>query len=186
MFRKRLVSLLSALALVLSLFTLLPEGALKAKALTGSGTKESPAVVTDYDELKTVLSSFYGDELYISLGQNISLKDNLNENEIRISRNVHLDLNGYELCRKPTTTTDRFIVWVQRGTLTIDDTKGGGKITGDLPGDISCLIYVQDPGALVINGGTFEYDNPEHFDYGAHQVYRDTVKQTGGTLIING
>lgn len=46
---KKQIAILSALALVLSLFTLLPVGSFKAYAVSGTGSESDPYVVSTYD-----------------------------------------------------------------------------------------------------------------------------------------
>lgn len=50
---KKQIAKLSALALVLSLFTLLPVGSFKAYAVSGTGSESDPYVVSTFDELRS-------------------------------------------------------------------------------------------------------------------------------------
>ena len=56
MLRKRFVSMLSALALVLSMFALMPPGAFTADAYSGQGTQSDPYIVTTYEDLYYLLN----------------------------------------------------------------------------------------------------------------------------------
>lgn len=53
--------------LVLSLFAALPEGVLRADALSGSGTKNDPFIVYTYDELQNLLLWERADKLLLCL-----------------------------------------------------------------------------------------------------------------------
>lgn len=50
---KKQIAKLSALALVLSLFTLLPVGSFKPYAVSGTGSESDHYVVSTYDELRS-------------------------------------------------------------------------------------------------------------------------------------
>lgn len=170
MIRKKLVSMLSAIALVLSLFTLLPEGALKAHALSGSGTQSDPFIVTTYDELKSIFSYQDREEYFIKLGKDIIQEDNLNNNFLstdNIFKTIHFDLAGHTLKRKARTLDEDMIIIKNGSTLIIDDSVGNGKIVCELSnGDANNeqnLINIHQ-GTLEINSGIFDYENAEYYD----------------------
>ena len=74
--KRRSLSFLTALMLVFSLFALVPEGAFRAQALSGSGTQSDPYVVATYDELRERFSAV--GEKWIKLGSDIVSKDQNN------------------------------------------------------------------------------------------------------------
>ena len=161
----------SAIALVLTLFTLLPEGALKAHALDGDGTKDNPYIIMNYDDLQNLLSSSRNDLInlwdgkgrcsngvYFKLGTDIISQDKQNDYEIDIytSTPVYIDLAGHTLSRKSDRTMDYELFFIlQKSTLTIDDSVGGGKIESDLPINVHSSYLFENNGTLIIKNGTF-------------------------------
>ena len=112
----------------------------------GSGKAEDPYVVYDGDLLWRMFYSAPrdGTTRYIKLGADLEATHNteiFHENN-----NINLDLNGHVF-------TSRY-VYVERGSLTIGDSAGGGK--GGLRGILNAKGY----GQLTINGGSYYYDGP--------------------------
>ena len=183
MVRRRLISMLSALALVLTLFTLLPEGALKAHALTGTGTASDPFIVTTYDDLRDLLFELTKD-IYIKLGSNIFSNDNRNKYELETcssdssTHTVTLDLAGHYIERF-TDTIDTSTFYIKDSTLIIDDSVGTGYIRGQLqiPGQLSTnnsVFKVSKSGKLIIKNGKITSGNNYCFN------------SNGSVIIYNG
>ena len=160
--KRRSLSFLTALMLVFSMFALVPEGAFRAQALLGSGTKSDPYVVATYDELRERFSAV--GEKWIKLGSDIVSKDHNNLYNLSVSNTVHLDLAGHKIERKSGMTYDKELIYVGTGsTLIIDDSGTGGKIIADMPHSFYSCITVY--GTLTVNGGTFSTaDNYNLYD----------------------
>lgn len=110
--KHRLWGLLTALALAVSMFAFLPEGAFEAYAVSGSGTKADPYLAADYDTLRELLDADF-DEVYIKLGATIyraDANDNYMLSTYSNSRTCvyHVDLNGHTL-QRDSGTADRAI-----------------------------------------------------------------------------
>jgi len=186
--RNRLTAFMTALVLVMALFAVLPQGALKASALSGKGTKSSPYVVTTYDELLKLMrgkgnsEALRNGEYYIKLGADISSSDDLTDNCIYITQYstiFHFDLAGHKLSRKSTAEWPfPFIFLSGNSTLYIDDSVGGGIIEAD---EISSLLSAYD-GALIINGGTFNTKPTYRDDSGSYFI----LSNGGAYVEING
>ncbi|MCR5460441.1 MAG: hypothetical protein K6F51_11145 [Acetatifactor sp.] len=176
----------------------------KARAMEGSGTVDDPYIVTDYAEFAEKLNTMelYGANwyehvvqeapptYYFKLGQDIYSEDKINDDMILSfgrarmdtgtgwracsSENFVLDLAGHLIKRK-TKSTDYAIIYVNSGTLTIEDSIGGGKVESEFDtafsyglADVCYTIFVRDIRRdlvetyscnLVINGGEFYSHN---------------------------
>lgn len=125
---RKYISLLLALCMVMSL---LPAAALAA------GADDDHGEHSDWTALTSTSGTFQGGNYYLNSEVTAS-------GEIRISGNVTLCLNGYTLNLAGTT------LFVDSGSFTLCDCKGGGKITGggSLPG------VIVNGGSFIMNGGT--------------------------------
>lgn len=125
----------------------------------GSGNAADPYVVTDGDLLERMFSYAPIDNtdttLYIKLGADIKRVSNLSIGNERT--NINLDLNGSTL------NLTRYHVTVGRGSLTIGDSTGEGKLVND--NGVSYLFDVYGYGQLTINGGTYHARNSSNLDY---------------------
>ena len=164
--KHRIAGLLTAFALVLMMFGMLPEGSFRADAIEGNGTKNSPYIIKSYEDLylligsqNSVLNSLSQD-FYIKLGNNII------ENSARSNyyfklftdhpRTVHLDLAGFTLSRIADTNDSAMFYIGSNVTLEIDDSVGAGKIySTKLNNSAWCMFNVTNGGNLIINGGSF-------------------------------
>ncbi len=171
---------LAVLLTVVMLIGMLQAMSLTAFAYSGSGTEDDPYIVTTYAELRTLVYSalWDGTPRYIKLGANLLSNSNMNDNSIvlRFGQNVVLDLAGYSITRSEL-TTDESVIKVYYGTLTINDSIGGGQIVADQRGAESVrAIYVLneiEDNCVTINGGTF--------------IGKDCgIYTNGGTVVING
>lgn len=187
MIRKKLVSIFSALALMLSLFTLLPEGALKAHALSGSGTQSNPYIVTTYEELREKADDFSSrSDIYIKLGADIKSFDNISQNEISISSstpvNVHIDLAGHQLDRQSSSADNSLFYIREKATLIMDDSVGNAFVTMTLltTSDARNPRYI----FTVMNGGTLIINDGEY--HTNHHPSDSIFKISDGNLILNG
>ena len=176
--RTRLLSVLLTLVMVLGL---VPAMSLTANAYSGAGTKSSPYVVTDYDELRELLRSKTEDDptCYIRLGGDITDSSSRNSYTLSIhdGADIVLDLAGHSLTRSGL-TTDSYLFAVCGASLTVNDSVGGGDITARTstggPYLTGAAIWVQNwsKSRLTINGGTFAGG-----EYG--------IVTEGGTTVIN-
>ena len=92
--KTRLLSLFTAFALVLALGIFLPEGALKAEALSGNGTEASPYVVSNFSELREACAlAKFGTHLYIEF-ENKTVDEKLPFDATTLSSAITLQ-NGY-------------------------------------------------------------------------------------------
>ena len=131
-------------------------------AASGTGTKDDPYIITNYNDLYTTMLEAPTDETcYIKLGADIS--DDVNDGKYLhlgdSSQNVVLDLAGYDI------TYDGSVRWcaiaLEYGTLTIKDSVGGGTLAvsgGNEMSTIAPAIIVEDTGKLIIEGGNFKSD----------------------------
>ena len=173
---KRLLSLFLALTMVLGL---LPAMSLTAFAYSGSGTEDDPYIVTDYEELRSVMQSTPDyDTRYIKLGEDITNSTNVSKNALDLTspyQTVILDLNGYTL-KRAESATDWGVFMLSIGNLTIQDSSsaGTGKVVSEITGaTYKNAIYVSSSGNLSIEGGTFESTE-------------SAIRTQGGTTVING
>lgn len=181
------LSLLTALILVISLLALLPEGALKAHALSGSGTADDPFIVMTYDELREKANDFsLRSDIYIKLGANIKSFDNISQNEISISSstpvNVHIDLAGHQLDRQSSSADNSLFYIREKATLIMDDSVGNAFVTMTLltTSDARNPRYI----FTVMNGGTLIINDGEY--HTNHHPSDSIFKISDGNLILNG
>ncbi|MGN0558362.1 MAG: dockerin type I repeat-containing protein [Acutalibacteraceae bacterium] len=186
---KRLLSLLLVLTMVLGM---IPAMSMTAFAYTGSGTEADPYVVTTYDELRELMRNTT-ETRYIKLGGDVISNDIQNLYVLLVNGgNIILDLAGYTLKRTSLVTSDKNMIEVIQGSLTIKDSGIGG--TGQV---ISCLGETNDDlmfssrtnlievdGAyaqLTIEGGTFTNE----INFGeALVIGQGTTTVNGGTFIV--
>ena len=117
-------------------FRILPDMAIHASALSGSGTASDPYVVATWNDLNNCMHMGG----YIKLGADVTdpTKDSNSYLSTLFDRTVVLDLNGHTIDRGLTAAIDRGWVIYNVGTLTIKDSMGGGKITGGTVWNSSC------------------------------------------------
>lgn len=172
---KRSLFMTGAVMLILTLLTFMPKCTLEAHALSGTGTKDNPYIVTEYDELYNILmpeehALFNNLDTYIKLGDDIIVNDEKNGRCFELYNNslkiwtVNFDLAGHTLSRTAD-TKDTFMFRISsQAKLVIDDSIGGGVISCDLDcgSQVSEVIEVVGGSELIINGGTFEnlHNNP--------------------------
>ena len=158
---KQRTRLLSALLTLVMVLGLVPAMSLTANAYSGAGTKSSPYVVTDYDELRELMKNVKWNDptCYIKLGSDITECGSRNRYSLYVQNggNVVLDLAGYSLTRSALTTDSR-LIGVEGGSLTINDSVGGGEIAFKTQsggyGYSGTGIFVWDGSKLTVNGGT--------------------------------
>lgn len=109
---------------------------------------------------------------YLASGANVTVKlaaDTTVDAIIPINRNVNLDLNG-----KTLTTIDCGLSVVDGATLTVSDSRTGGKLTSS-----GTPIRVDGTGSkAIINNGTIESTN----DYGIYAKNNGAIIVNGGTV----
>ena len=109
---------------------------------------------------------------YLASGANVTVKleaDTTVDAIIPINRNVNLDLNG-----KTLTTIECGLSVVDGATLTVSDSRTGGKLTSS-----GTPIRVDGTGSkAIINNGTIESTN----DYGIYAKNNGAIIVNGGTV----
>ncbi len=195
-YMKRLISTVTAFMMIFTLAVFLPEGAIRAGAISGTGAKANPYIVTTFDELKNILSpsdtsehSFTKDtDIYVRLGKDISQKDLSMDNYIETysnsakTVNYHLDLAGHTLYRESEYCRYLFMI-SSNSCLTINDSVGSGKIETKLVTDFihPHTFFVMGGGNLVIENGTFTSLNTKTQGY-----IEEYILNMGGDVTING
>ena len=177
---KRLLSLFLVLVMVLGM---LPAMSLTALAYSGSGTEADPYIVTDYEELRSVMLNAPENfkTRYIKLGADVS--NDKNEDGIGLlltyGQCVDLDLNGYDISRIGI-SNDNIFSAMNGAKLTIRDSVGDGTVTSKLAGDrTTAVLYCYRDGEIIVEGGTFKSS------YGTAVLVDGYVTINGGTFIAN-
>ena len=153
----------------------------------------SASVTTYYGSFGDAFSAANG-----SAGSTIKLYTNITEadNTYRQpTRNMTIDLNGYTISERHTNTT-AYYIYINSGiTLTVNDSRGGGKIYFEGTGNTNyyAVNVRSGSGVLTVNGGTIEMKSTTSTSWtAAVQVYNSnsTVNlYDGGALIatsVNG
>ena len=126
----------------------------------------------------------------VTLDQNITLTETLN---IAAGKSVTIDLNGYTISQEKACTAHYEMITV-KGTLTIKDSVGGGKISfkdtgaGDPSFGWGSYTVRNNGGTLVVDGGTIEHlgeQNPGNGQPNVH-MYCAIDQYTGSTTINGG
>ena len=132
--KRRLTSWLLTLAMLLSLVPAMGVTASAANTGSGSGTADDPYVVTTYAELQTAMQKAGGGD--VQLGKDFDTSS-MNEgngigraNQIVVTSNVALDLYGHKVTLLKYNTERSGLIDVRRGSLTIEDSQGGGELNG--------------------------------------------------------
>ena len=188
--KKRITSLLLTLAMLLSLLPAM--GVTASAAAGGDGTKEHPYVVTTYEELQTAMQKAGGG--YVQLGKDIDTTE-LNDkngigrdNQIVVNSNVALDLNGCKVTLLKYNTVRSGLIDVRHGSLTIEDSKGGGELNGKnmTTGTRMYLIECYDGAKVTVNSGTLSMWSAQTAQTANAVILGEgTVEINGGTLAIS-
>ena len=176
----RLWSVLLALVMVVGMF---PVTSMTASAYSGTGTEADPYIVTDYEELRSVMLNAPENfkTRYIKLGADVS--NDKNEDGIGLlltyGQCVDLDLNGYDISRIGI-SNDNIFSAMNGAKLTIRDSVGDGTVTSKLSGDrMTAVLYCYRNGEIIVEGGTFKSS------YGTAVLVEGYVTINGGTFIAN-
>lgn len=174
--KKRITSLLLTLAMLLSL--------VPALGVTASAADDWK-VVNSYAELKAALN---GDRsANIKLGRDIDTKDEFpygltQYDTITTTKQFILDLNGKKLTLRSGTNGITTYIRVMRGSLTIQDTAGGGEIYLDQEdGTAGPNLFLVD-GNFTMKSGKLTAVNGD----GAPQRGPTLIKGNGGNIDIQG
>ena len=189
--RKRITSLLLTLVMLLSLVPAM--GVTASAANTGSGTADDPYVVTTYEELQTAMQKAGGG--YVRLGKDIdttSMNGDMGigfKGQIVVNSNVALDLYSHKVTLMKRGDTERSgLIDVRRGSLTIEDSKGGGELNGKnmLTSKRLYLIECYDGAKVTVNSGKLTMWSAATAQT-ANAVIKNsgTVEINGGTLAIS-
>ena len=160
--KKRSLSFMTALMLVLSLFALAPEGAFKASAVSGKGTEDNPYVISTYDELREYfsLAGYHTKErVFLKLGKDIVSNDSKDNYQIDTNsyvEGIYLDLAGHKLKRTARTADNNMFILSNK--VVINDSVGGGSIESALytnKATDKCMFSTSMKGKLIIKAGKF-------------------------------
>ena len=191
--RNRIVSILLVLVMLL---TMVPITGVTALAASGDGTKGNPFVVTTYEDWKAAMQQ--SGETYIKLGADIDTSGmnggfGLGSGDwTRVQSDIHLNLNGYKLTLLKSRITgdsdDRScFIMVLQGSLTIEDTRGGGEIIGlnQVTQRYMQLIDVRGGSTLTLNSGKLHLVvGADSYSPNATIYFKGTVKINGGTVSV--
>ena len=192
--RKRITSLLLTLVMLLSLVPAM--GVTASAAASGNGTEGNPFVVTTYEDWRDAMQQ--SGETYIKLGANIDTSE-MNGgfglgsgNWVRVQSDIHLDLNGKKLTLLKSKimggSDDRScFIMVLKGSLTIEDTQGGGEIIGSNQAvqQYMQLIDVRKGSTLTLNSGKLHLAACDGtYSPNAAIRFEGTVKINGGTVSV--
>ena len=150
----------------------------------------SASVTKPYDSFGAAFNAANGsDGNTIKLQANVADDDNTYRS---LSRSMSIDLNGYTLSEKHTNTTTYYFYINGGYTLTINDSREGGKIYFEGTGNAN--YYTVDvhsgSGVLTVNGGTLEAKSTtasSSYWVAAVQVYNTNsrINLYGGALIAS-
>ena len=173
---KRIFAFLLCLVLALSL---LPWEAVPVRA-ADEGTEENPYLVDDWDDLATCLS----DGGYIRLRRSVKWSEG--DTTLYVSDNVtaHLDLNGCTIDYNHAESESSDPVIGVDGTLTLTDSRGGGKLTGGNNQDSGGGVWVSG-GSFTMTGGTITGNKAGDDGGGVCVSDGGSFTMTGGTITGN-
>ena len=191
--RKRITSLLLTLVMLLSL---VPAMGVTALAASGDGSEGNPLMVSTYEEWKDAMQQ--SGETYIKLGADIDTSKmnggfGLGSGSwVRVQSDIHLDLNGKKLTLLKSKimgdSDDRScFIMVLKGSLTIEDTQGGGEIIGSNQAaqQYMQLIEVREGSTLTLNSGKLHLAAGDGtYSPNAAIRFEGTVKINGGTVSV--
>ncbi len=192
--RSRIVSILLVLVMLLTMVPI--TGVTASAATTGDGSAGNPFVVTTYEDWKAAMQQ--SGETYIQLGADIDTSTmnggfGLGSGDwTRVQSDIHLNLNGHKLTLLKSRITgdsdDRScFIMVLQGSLTIEDTRGGGEIIG-LNQVTQCymqLIDVRGGSTLTLNSGKLHLVvGADSYSPNATIYFEGTVKINGGTVSV--
>ena len=191
--KRRLTSWLLTLAMLLSLVPAMGVTASAAETGSGSGTADDPYVVTSYEELQKAMQKAGGG--YVRLGKDIDTTKMNGDmgigytGQIVVNSNVALDLYSHKVTLMKRGDTERSgLIDVRRGSLTIEDSKGGGELNGKnmLTGKRLYLIECYDGAKVAVNSGKLSMWSAATAQT-ANAVIKNsgTVEINGGTLAIS-
>lgn len=184
--RSRIVSILLVLVMLL---TMVPTTGVTANAADTSWT-----TVNTYDQLKAAMQQ--SGETYIKLGADIDTSTmnggyGLGTDEwIRVQTDIHLDLNGHKLTllkSKLNSDDPSYLILVEQGSLTIEDSRSGGEIVGlhQVTNQSMQLINVMKGAKLTLNSGKLHFEvNADSMEPNATIRFDGTVEINGGTVSI--
>lgn len=194
--KKRLLSILMCLALLVGVLPAIPAAAAPAEELAATGTSaSSPWLVDDWNELKLAfakkLDSNDGDTVYLKLNADITYDSYEQGTLVTNGFNVVLDLGGYTLKCVDSSNNSFHLIHASNGTVTITDSERYDEATGKWhTGKIDYLYTLPDrdtsvlSGNIIIKGGTIV--NRTHFRSGTphfNSVYTNAGKYSAGTYI---
>ena len=145
-------------------------------------------VVYTYDELcEYLLDSQGGDVVSVKLGADIDQEDMQNERTLLVNvSNVTLDLNGHKLSRTARSIDGYLFEVINRGTLTIKDSQGGGSVyfgnTNYASMAATSLFSVRTKSTLNIDGGKF-INGPLYNENALIDAIESNVNIYGGEFV---
>ena len=178
------------------LLSLVPAMGVTALAASGDGSEGNPLMVSTYEEWKDAMQQ--SGETYIKLGADIDTSKmnggfGLGSGSwVRVQSDIHLDLNGKKLTLLKSKimgdSDDRScFIMVLKGSLTIEDTQGGGEIIGSNQAaqQYMQLIEVREGSTLTLNSGKLHLAAGDGtYSPNAAIRFEGTVKINGGTVSV--
>jgi len=144
------------------------------------------ATIDNIDELNEALAADYD---LIQLGANLNMTESL---VIPAGKNVAIDLAGYKIGQKKADIGGTYSLILNKGTLTIEDSVGVGKISFEdatpYTADINwASSTIRNEGTLTVNGGTIENISSDVvMDFGyphAIDVFPGSVTKVNGGIV---
>ena len=173
--KKRLLSLLLTLCMMLSMFT-------------GLGVTASAAegAITTWAELQNAFTN--GGE--ITLTQDITASSSDAKLAVPAGKTVTLDLNGHAINRNLTSATYSGNVIDVSGTLIVNDSGSSGTITGGYSKDNTYdagAVCVKSGGSFTLNGGGICRNRTSGTNYGTGVIVQNnaTFTMNGGSIHDN-
>ncbi len=123
-------------------------------------------------------------------GDTITLLDNISLDEsVVVTKELTLDLAGKTITGTDNNTSGNFyLINVNKGALTVDDSIGGGKITLTATNErnwtASSVVIANNQGTLIVEDGTIEHLGGTSMAYGIDTLTNGTIGDV--TTTING
>jgi len=143
-----------------------------------------------YDTVQAAIDAAGSTKTSIALTNDCTVDKDIT---IAKDQDIVLDLNGKTITRSTVTVNKKCCAVVIEGTLTIDDSKGGGII--ELDCKKKYVLEVSQGGKLTINGGTFANKESGGYSICAYKAAVTTInggifdglfnRKNGATITIN-
>ena len=153
---------------------------------TAPAAKADPLSVSTWEGLCRVLCDPANKNGTVKLSGNITWNENASGfAEVPVGQVITLDLAGYTLDRGLSGSTaqeDGYVI-ANCGTLTVTDSRGGGRITGGSNSGNGGGIF--NSGWLTVSGGTISGNKTAKWGGGIYLAQNSTLVMTGGAVTDN-